>query len=94
MIVRLVNVVCKKRTFDNRSHDVNAFAPIFVTELGIVMEISFEQLWNACIPILMSPLVGNITEVRPEQPLNTPWLIVVNELGIVIEVRPEQSWNA
>ena len=62
-------VVCKKFTRIKRLHDINAFAAIVVTELGIVMEVSFVQLWNALAAILVTEF-GIVMEVRPEQPLN------------------------
>jgi len=54
VIVRLSNDVCKKLTLDKLVQDTNAFELILQTELGIVMEIRFEQFWNAVDPILVT----------------------------------------
>ena len=43
-----------------------AMSPILVTELGIVMELNFEQPENVDCPILVTEL-GIVTEVRFEQ---------------------------
>ena len=62
-------VVCKKLTFDNCVHDINAFIAIVVTDAGIEMEVRASHFRNASLPIDVSP-GDNVTEVRYEQVLN------------------------
>ena len=87
--LRVGNVaVCKKFTRVNRLHDINALAVMFVTELGIVMEARFVQIWNALVPIFVTVL-GIVTEVSCVQLLNSDVLILVIEPSVA-EVRDVQ----
>lgn len=71
----------------------NAYSPMLVTLLGIVMEVKPEQPEKAEPPILLT-LLGIVTEVRPEQRENADCPMLVTLLGIVTEVRPEQPEKA
>ena len=94
LIVRPANVLCKKYTFVNRLQLMNAFAPIVVTDDGIIMEDKLEQDWNAPVQIDVTEL-GIVTEVKPEQPENVPLIpIFVSPYDNITEVRPIQPWNA
>ena len=46
----------------------------------IVRLVTFEQFWNACVPIVVIPL-GIVNDENPEQPENAPAPIVFIELG-------------
>ena len=70
----------------------NIRLPIVVMELGIVMEVRFEQASNILLPVIVSPGV-NVTEDRPVQSINASSPIDVTELGIVMEVKLVQPLN-
>lgn len=59
----------------------------------MVTEVSPEQKWKACSPIVVTEL-GMVTEVNPEQLEKAPLPIEVTELGMFIEVSPEQPEKA
>ena len=63
----------------------NAYLPMLVTLLGIVIEVRPEQPENAEPPMLVT-LLGIVTEVRPEQPEKALFPMLVTLLGMVIEV--------
>ena len=57
------DAVCKKFTCVKREHDVNAFAPIVVKELGNVTEVRPVQFWNADATILVTGYVTPLASV-------------------------------
>ena len=51
----------------NAEHPKNASLPIFITELGIVIDVNAHP-WNALPPILVTVEVGvNVTDFNAEQ---------------------------
>jgi len=75
----------------NEEHDLNAAAPILVTELGISIDVNPETL-NAAKPILVTEL-GITTDCNAGHELNAPTPILVTELGIITDVNAEHSLN-
>jgi len=74
---------------------VNAYEPIVVTDLGIVMDVKDVHVSNALS--LISPrleLGSNITVLKAVSLVNADPPIVVTDLGIVMDVKDVQSWNA
>ena len=61
---------------------------MFVTELGIVIEVKLHLL-NALLPIIVTEL-GMVTDVKLVQDSKVLLLILVIELGIVISFKPLQ----
>ena len=55
---------------------------MFVTELGIVIDVNAEHPWNAEEPILVTEL-GIVTDVNAVHPWNAEEPILVTELGII-----------
>ena len=70
----------------------NAFSPMLVTVLGIVM-VAKEHILKADLPILVT-LFGIVTLFRLMQQSKTLSPIDVTPLGIVMLVRLVQFWNA
>ena len=56
---------------------------MFITELGMVMEVREEQFSNALYSILITEF-GMVMEVREEQFPNAPYEMLVTELGMMI----------
>ena len=76
--IGLTNVI----TF--RSMSAKAFAPIYLTEPGIVISVRSEHSAKAELPIPVIEL-GIVTEASAEQRVKVLFLISVTELGISIE---------
>ena len=70
-----------------------ASPPIYVTLLGILIDVSPLQLEKALPPILVT-LLGISIEVSPLQPEKALCPIIVTLFGIVIDVSPLQSTKA
>ena len=73
----------------------NAFSPIPVTELGIVIDVKLKHDSNALSPILATCEVGsNVTDDKLVHDSNASSPILVTELGMRIDVKLEHPWNA
>ena len=66
---------------------------MFVTLVGIVIDVNPEQPENAEPPMLVT-LSGIVTDVSPEQSSNAQSPMLVTLSGIVTDLRPEQPENA
>lgn len=69
-------------------HPSNA-PPIFVTELGIMTDVSSTQLEKVSLLITVTEF-EIATDFNPEQSLKDEMPIAITELGIVIEASSEQ----
>ena len=61
-----------------------------MTELGILMEVKLEQLWNVYASSLrIGELGSNVTDVKFWQLLNADEPMTDTKSGIVMEVKPD-----